>query len=66
MPVAQGLCRWEHGVFTRETCIHFRKLSASKYFAAIHETFSIVYEKEVPNKTMHRLVKIGKTGNVCL
>jgi hypothetical protein len=25
-PVAQKLCRWEHGVFTSRTCVHSRTL----------------------------------------
>jgi hypothetical protein len=41
---------------------------ASKSFGAIREAFSNAYpDKEVPNKTIHRLVTIyGNTGSVCL
>jgi hypothetical protein len=64
-PVAQTLCRYEYGLFTSNTCVHFE----SKSFADIREAFNNAYpDKEVPSKTtIHRLVtQFRDTGSVCL
>jgi hypothetical protein len=67
-PVAQKLCRCEHGVFTIRTCVHSRTLLLIAVFSNVRETFSNPYpDKEVPKKTIiHRLVTTFRnTGSVC-
>jgi hypothetical protein len=67
-PVAQKLCRCEHGVFTTKRMFILEHYFAPKSSAAVREAFSNAYpDKEVPNKTIHRLVtNFGDTGSVCL
>jgi hypothetical protein len=54
MPVAQNMCRCEHGVATQraERVFILEHYFQSKSFAAVREAFSNVYpEKEAPHET---------------
>jgi hypothetical protein len=57
MPVAQKLCRCEHGVFMSRTRVHSQTLQyfTSKSFTAVPEAFSNAY----PHKEAHNT----PTGN---
>jgi hypothetical protein len=67
-PVAKK-CAGANPVYSRaERVFILEHYFASKSFAAVREAFSNAYpDKEVPNKTIRRLVtKFRETGSVCL